>query len=79
MSIREQLITNGPSSERTASELTSKAAESRPAIARLDDTYTQAETARIFNRFIRDTVESLGSIVEALNALESRVATLESD
>lgn len=79
MGIREQLIANAPADTRTVSELTQKAADSQPAIARLDDAYTQAETARVFNRFIRDTVESLGAIVGALNALESRVAALEAE
>lgn len=78
MSVREQLLAQAPSGEATAADLTAAASESRPAIARVDDSYAIADVARLFNRFNRDTVESLGAIIEALNALESRVAALES-
>ena len=77
MGIREQLISQGGTSATSVGTLVQKAKDSAPAIARVDDDYGVADIARLFNRFNRDTVESLGAITEALGALESRVSALE--
>lgn len=78
MGIREQLIAQAGTPAATTAALIEEAKASAPAIARADDSYDVAAIARLFNRFNRDTVESLAAITEALNALESRVAALES-
>lgn len=48
-----------------------------PAMFRLDDNYSQAESARLINAFVRDTVHSLETLRAANDELIARLEALE--